>query len=484
MSSSIKINYILNLINTISGMLFPLITFPYASRVLMAEGIGEINFLNSIISWITLVAAAGIPLYATREIARVKDEGSTLKHKSVEIWLLHMLLSLLAYIAVFTIAFTVDEIKSHIQIFMVLSLSIFFNAFGCEWFYRGREDFKYITIRGIFIRLVYVILLFIFVRKKSDLMAYAWLTVLVTVGNNVFNFFRFNKIVELRRISFKSLRVMSHINGTLKTFALTVSISIYTTLNLIFLGFMSGPEYVGYYVGATRITTVISGLIIALQTTLLPRVSNVLANNNSKEYETLIIKVFNFIFFLCPALVFGLIAVAPILIPIFCGQSFQPAILTLQIVSPVLFIKALSGAASGGILLPHGKENWATLTCIIAAIINIIFNLILIPHFEQNGTAVSSLLTEGTCTILMLFFAKKIIPFPLFNKLWIRYLVAAMLMYLCCIVANLIVCPLAIRLIIMVFIGIIIYLGFLVCVKDRFVIELLTQAINTFNKSK
>lgn len=465
-------------------MLFPLITFPYASRVLMAEGIGVVNFLNSIVSWITLVAATGIPLYATREIARVKDDDNALSHKSVEIWLLHMAFSLLAYIAVFTIAFTVEDIKSHIQIFLVLSLSIFFNAFGCEWFYRGREDFKYITVRGILMRIVYVILLFFFVRKRSDLLAYAWLTVLVTVGNNVFNFFRFNKIVRLRNINFKSLKILSHMKGTLKTFALTVSISIYTTLNLIFLGFMSGPEYVGYYVGATRITSVILGLVTALQTTLLPRVSNVLANNNSKDYETLIKKVFNFIFFLCPALTFGIMSVASILVPIFCGQSFQPAILTLQIIAPTLFIIAISGVASGGILLPKGKENWATLACLVAAIVNIIFNLLFIPYFQQNGTAITSLLTEGTCAILMLYFAQRITPFPLFDKSWIRYIIAGIIMYSCCITGNLIECPQIIRLIIIVVMGIVIYMGFLICVRDRFVIELLTQARNRLTQTK
>lgn len=50
MAKSLKVNFVFNFANTIFGLLFPLITFPYISRVLLADGIGLVQFFQSIIT--------------------------------------------------------------------------------------------------------------------------------------------------------------------------------------------------------------------------------------------------------------------------------------------------------------------------------------------------------------------------------------------------------------------------------------------------
>ena len=171
-------------------MLFPLITFPYAARILMADGIGQVNFFSSIISYISLFTCLGIPLYAIRETARVRDNQKELSKTVTEILILHSGLTLLGYVAVFIIAYTVPKVMVDIPLFLMLSTSIIFTAIGCEWFYQGVEDFKYITIRAITIKTLCVILLFLLVKSKEDLLYYAVYSVIGSVGNNVFNFFR------------------------------------------------------------------------------------------------------------------------------------------------------------------------------------------------------------------------------------------------------------------------------------------------------
>ena len=172
MAQSVKVNYILNLINTGSQMLFPLITFPYVCRVIGADGIGQVNFYNSIVSYISLFTCLGIPMYAIREIARDRNDVVKMNRTALEILLLHTFLTLVGYIVVAILCITVPQIQVNISLFLVLSLTIFFTAIGCEWFYQGIEDFKYITIRGLIIKTISVILLFIFVRSKSDLLYY------------------------------------------------------------------------------------------------------------------------------------------------------------------------------------------------------------------------------------------------------------------------------------------------------------------------
>jgi hypothetical protein len=157
MSQSIKVNYIFSLINTLAGILFPLITFPYASRIMEADGIGQVGFFTSLIGYISLFTSLGIPIYAIREIAKTRDNNIQMSKTAIEILLLHSSLVVIGYIVVALMCFCVDKVSIDIPLFLILSLSIFFNAIGCEWFYQGIEEFKYIAVRGLIVRLLYVI---------------------------------------------------------------------------------------------------------------------------------------------------------------------------------------------------------------------------------------------------------------------------------------------------------------------------------------
>ena len=110
MAQSVKVNYILNLINTGTQMLFPLITFPYVCRVIEADGIGQINFFQSIISYISLFTCLGIPMYAIREIARDRSDVVQMNRTAMEILLLHSMLTLVGYAIVAILCLTVPQI--------------------------------------------------------------------------------------------------------------------------------------------------------------------------------------------------------------------------------------------------------------------------------------------------------------------------------------------------------------------------------------
>lgn len=204
MAQSVKVNYILNLINTGTQMLFPLITFPYVCRVIEPDGVGQVNFFQSIISYISLFTCLGIPMYAIREIARDRNDVVKMNRTAVEILLLHSMLTLVGYAIVAILCLTVPQIQVNIPLFLILSLTIFFTAIGCEWFYQGIEDFKYITIRGLIIKTVSVVLLFIFVKSKTDLLYYGCYTVFGVLGGNIFNFFRLRKYIHRENIIFQS----------------------------------------------------------------------------------------------------------------------------------------------------------------------------------------------------------------------------------------------------------------------------------------
>ena len=409
MVKSIKRNYIFSLINTISGILFPLITFPYASRIMEADGIGKVAFFTSIISYISLFTSLGIPIYAVREIAKFRDNAIQMSKTAVEILLLHTFLTIIGYIVVAIMCVTVYKVSIDVPLFIILSLSIFFTAIGCEWFYQGVEDFQYIAIRGLIVRIIYLILLFSLVRSKSDILLYAGLTVMGTVGNNVFNFLRLRKYVTLPFRALRPLQIKRHVKPTVKIFALNLVISLYVNLDTVLLGFLKNDYAVGYYAGASKVARLIISLIQSLQTIMIPRFSFLAQNGDMKSFYELSQKVVDYVVTISIPMSIGLLVMSPSLIHMFCGVTYEPAILTLEIISPIVVIISLSGIAGLQILYPLGHETlviWATAT---GAVINLIVCFLLIPSMAENGAAIAVLLGETGVTVSMFIYGRQYI---------------------------------------------------------------------------
>lgn len=426
MGKSIKINFIFNLINTVTKLLFPLITFPYVSRILLPEGIGIINFYQSIIQYIVLLSSLGIPMYAIRETAKYRDDKRKCSVATLEILTLHFILTFIGYIAVFVLCCTVSEVKDNIPLFLILSAQLFFTVIGCEWFYQGVEDFKYITLRSIIVRTVSVIFLFLFVKSREDILLYGVYCVAGIYAGNVFNFFRLKKYLDLSVL--KEVKPFKHFKPALKIFILTVIVSLYLNLSSVMLGFISGAESVGYFTAATRITQLMLGFTTALGTVMLPRLSNLVANNNFTEFNRLSNISTKFIFALTLPLSVAMIMLADNLILLLSGNAYEDAILTLKIISFVTFSIGLAGVLGTQILYPLGKESIVIKSSAIGAVINIVFNFILMPKFSHNGAAVATLLTETGVTAAMMYFGRNYIPVKWRDKELLNYVTGTVIM--------------------------------------------------------
>jgi len=430
MAKSLKVNYIFNMLNTVTSLLFPLITFPYASRIMLADGIGQVNFFQSIIQYITLLTCLGIPMYAIRKIASVRDDTAERNKVATEILLLHASLSIMGYVIVALLAAFVTDIQVDIPLFLILSLTIFFTAIGCEWFYQGIEDFKYITIRGLIVKIIAVILLFALVRTKEDILWYAGYLVFGTLGGNVFNFIRLRKFISFRKLPWRELHPLVHLKPALHIFVLNLVVSLYVNLNSVMLGFMSDTTSVGLFTAATKLSHVLLSLVSALGTVMLPRLSNLISTGQKDKFNELVQKSITVVMALTLPLTAGLIMTAKYLIPLFCGNSYEPAILTLQIISPIIIMIGISNVLGIQILYPQGQENKVILCTALGALVNLVLNIWLIPRYAQDGAAVSTLLAETMVTFSMIFIGKKYIPIRWKNKFFLHYFVATCLMTL------------------------------------------------------
>lgn len=475
MAQSVKVNYILNLINTGTQMLFPLITFPYVCRVIEADGIGQINFFQSIISYISLFTCLGIPMYAIREIARDRSDVVQMNRTAMEILLLHSMLTLVGYAIVAILCLTVPQIQVNIPLFLILSLTIFFTAIGCEWFYQGIEDFKYITIRGLIIKTVSVVLLFIFVKSKTDLLYCGCYTVFGVLGGNIFNFFRLRKYIHRENIIFSELHIKRHIKPVLKVFSFSVVTSIYLQLNTVLLGFLKNALAVGYFAAATKVMQMLLTMSACLGSVMMPRASHLIAENREDEFNRLIQKSYDFTLAIALPMTIGLIFCAPSLITALCGVKFEHSILPSQIIAPIILMVAISNVFGIQVLFPKGKINVVTLCCGIGAVADLILNLCLIPFFSYIGTSIAYLGAEVATTVSMYFIGRKYIPIIYFKKSHLTYALGCIVMALALYGISLLQLPTLTILLLQGCSGVLAYFIILCICKDEMLVQILSK---------
>ena len=475
MAQSVKVNYILNLINTGTQMLFPLITFPYVCRVIEADGIGQINFFQSIISYISLFTCLGIPMYAIREIARDRSDVVKMNRTAMEILLLHSMLTLVGYAIVAILCLTVPQIQVNIPLFLILSLTIFFTAIGCEWFYQGIEDFKYITIRGLIIKTVSVVLLFIFVKSKTDLLYYGCYTVFGVLGGNIFNFFRLRKYIHRENIIFSELHIKRHVKPVLKVFSFSVVTSIYLQLNTVLLGFLKNALAVGYFAAATKVMQMLLTMSACLGSVMMPRASHLIAENKEDEFNRLIQKSYDFTLAIALPMTIGLIFCAPSLITALCGVKFEHSILPSQIIAPIILMVAISNVFGIQVLFPKGKINIVTLCCGIGAVADLILNLCLIPFFSYIGTSIAYLGAEVATTVSMYFIGRKYIPIIYFKKSHLTYAFGCVVMAFALYGISLLQLPTLTILLLQGCCGVLAYFIILCICKDEMLVQILSK---------
>lgn len=471
--ASVKGNIILNGINTVTGILFPVVTFPYAARVLLPEGIGTINFLNSIISYIVLLTSLGIPMYAVKEVAKYRDDKEKRDQITVEIITLSSILCLLGYVIVWILAEFVPEIHKNAALFYILSLTIVFTSIGVNWFYQGIEDFKFITTRAIFIRTLAAGALFIFVKDSSDLIIYGIIIVGSTVGNNIINFIHLRKFITVDNLKHKSLNIKRHIAPTLQVFALSVISGIYLQLNTIMLGFISGDVEVGYYTAGTKITHIGLTLISSLGTVLLPRCSNLIQSGDKVGFRTIINKSLNLTLLLSIPLTCGIIVLAPTIVSIFCGPGYEKAINVIYWNAPVIIFISLSSVTGIQVLYPLDKIKLIILSISGGAIMNVIINVIAIPHYGAAGASAASLIAEISVLIIQLIIGKGIFPFKIRHLINYKYIISSIIMvgsvYAIMNLKN----DYIFQIVVGGLIGFLIYIGCLYFFKDKQLIDIL-----------
>lgn len=421
----ITINYLCNILFTVLNMFFPLITFPYASRILGATNIGLVTFVLSIVTYFTTVASLGIPNYGIREIAKVRNNHKHVSKVYSEIFSINFYSTLVCAIVYYGMILCIPAFQSQRVLYAVIGISILLNFVNVDWMYKGFEDYVYITQRSIIFKLITVVMLFVFVHKSSDYVIYGLIQVLAISGSNIVNVFTAHRYV---RLSWKKLCLRQHLRPIIILFASVAVISVYTNLDSIMLGIISGQRDVGFYTAANKVNGMVISVVTALGVVLFPRLSFYIKNNQVKEFKSLIIKSVHLVLMISIPACAGLFVMAPQIILLLSGAEFLPAVTSMRIQLLIILFVGLSNLTGIQILLPLGKEKIFFYSVLVGAVVDFLSNLLMIPLFHQNGAALSSTIAEFFVTFIQCFYTRKYMKGLIWNKRTFHYVLSSLLM--------------------------------------------------------
>lgn len=422
--SNISRNFVYNLILTISNIIFPIVTFPYASRILGPIGIGRVQFVNTFVQYFILIAALGIPIYGIREIAKVRHEPRALKMLFSELVSLNLIMSLLLFIIYASCIYFVPSLRKDSQYYALAVLMLIVGFCNVDWFFSGLERFKFIAYRSIVVKFASVAALFVFVRDKGDDLAYLGIIVGVFIFNNAWNMWSARSYFSFKNLSHHRFKL--HLMPLAYIFGTVAAISVYSLMDTIILGFLKDFEAVGYYAAATRITKITIPVLTSLGTVLIPQIAEAFKRKDMEVVKFLTKNSLSFVIMLGIPLTIGLIILAPEIVVLFSGHAFFPATLTMQVFAPVVLIIGLSNVWAIQVLTPSGNDKFVTISVVIGLILSLFLNFLLIPKFSYNGAAVANLLSELAVMASFIFFTSKIVKVDFDFKFCIKTLFASL----------------------------------------------------------
>ena len=423
--ASLKKNILYNSIRVGSNLVFPLVTFPYVTRIMGPDSLGLYNYVSAIVAYFTLFSCLGFPLYGTREVAQTKDNPQAMQSATNAIFTASAIACLIVYAVYFVSSVILAHNTNEFWIYTILGFSILLSCISFDWFYQGIEDFKFITIRSLVIKAISIAGLFLLVKSKEDIIYYAILTIAGTCGNNIWNLIRINKYVHLR-FSFKDC--WKHTKGAMMFFLGSIIVSLYTNLNGVMVGALGTMAAVAYFTTGNKIVNLVMTILGAVASSIMPRMSFLLKNGDEVSALELQRKTLNLIYYLAIPMTIGMIVLAHPLIMLFGGVEFKPAVRVMQILAPLIIVIVLSQFLSNQILVPLHLEKYNNYCVLGGAIVNFALNLILIPKLAEVGVAISVLLAESVVTAMFFAFAAKHMKLTIKDFIPVKCILSAAIM--------------------------------------------------------
>ena len=390
--SNIKKNFFYSSILTTANYIFPILTYPYVSRVLGVNNIGICNFIDSIINYFILFSMMGIATIGIREVAACKDREERNKIFN-GLFFLNTLSTTIMLITLITAIFFIPELYEYKELMFVGAFKLFFNYLLVEWLYKGLEYFKFITIRTLIVKVIYVVSVFVFVRKANDYFVYYLLLSMMVVINAIINILYARKFVTF---TFKKLTIRPFVKPFFIFGFYMFLTSMYSSFNVAYLGFVSGEVEVGYFTTATKLFSILLALYTAFTGVLMPRMSNLIREGCWDEFKILLRKSIDILlFFSIPLIIFSIVF-APEIINMISGKGYEGTIVTMRLSMPLILIIGLEQILIIQTLMPLKEDKIILRNSILGASVSLLLNICIVKSLQSVGSTIVWAVSELT----------------------------------------------------------------------------------------
>lgn len=398
----LKKNILYSSFLTTSLYVFQFITYPYVARVLGVTNIGICNFAQSIVQYFMLFSMLGVSSLGIREIAACGNDRQQRNNVFSKIFQLTCLITILVIVIYIVCIECIPKLTLYRNLLYVGILQILFNTLTIEWLFRGLENFKYIAIRTLIIRIVYVIAIFTFVRCSNDYAIYFFILSATYVLNGIINLLYGRKFVYFKWQNIKCL--YSYLTPLSYLGVQAILCAMYTSFNTVYLGFVTDDNQVGYYTTATKIQGIILGLYSAFTLTMIPRMS--ICKDKSERTRLLDNSMEVLLAFAIPIIIIAVFFSKEI-IYIISGPEYEPASLMLMITMPLILIIGIRQILVGQILIPNKADKSTFTTSLTGGCLGFILNVLLVEHWKGLGSSIVFIGSEFMVLLTAYYFVRK-----------------------------------------------------------------------------
>ncbi len=455
MMNSIKKNFMYNSVYQIMIMIIPLITTPYISRTIGPEGVGMYSYSFSIAQYYVLFIMLGLNNYGNRTIAMVKDNNELLSTTFCNIYTMQVALGIIINSVYLIYSFFIAE---NFNITIIMGIYVLSACFDINWFFFGLEKFKSITVRNIIIKIITTVMIFIFVKEKNDIYVYCFIMVIGIILSQLVLWPYACKIISFKKPTWNGIKI--HIKPNLVLFLTVLAVSLFKIMDKIMLGVITNTQQVGFYESSERVITIPTALVTSLGTVMLPRMSNMFANNSEKT-STFLYKSILLAMFLSTSMSFGIMSVAKVFVPIFYGSGYEQCINLFLVLLPSCIFFAFGNVIRTQYLLPKKMDRVYVISGFLGAFVNIVINLLLIPQFGALGAAIGTFFAEAVVCIYQSYMVRMFVDLKKYIKKSMPFLFSGLGMFLFLYNFNFFIDNQIILLIVMIIVGIFVYFGLL-----------------------
>lgn len=476
-------NVFYNMLYQVIVTVLPIVTTPYTARVLGLHANGIHSFTESIVTYFIIFGSLGTSLYGIRKVAYVRDNNKQLAHTTLEIILLKLIL-MAATLAVYIPVVCINSEYS--TIYYIHIINIVANGIDISWFYQGVEDFKRVTIRNLFVKLIYVVSLFLFIRQPEDLNKYVFL---IVASAMIGNFLMIYYLPQYITISWKAkFKPFCHVRDCFMLFIPQAMNYVYALLDRSMLGWMTNTDNVSIYDQAQRLIRMVTAILQSVGYVMMARVANMTISNDEDGIVRYAHKSVNFNMFLaCPAML-GLIGIADDFIPFFLGGEYLGVVPVLKLLCILVLTMSLNSILGVQLLMPMGREKVYATATTFGAVTNVLINVVLIPFIGIKAACISSILAELVVISISYWNLRAMLNIRRIIKDNVFVAIASTVMFLVVRLISRVETGILLKLFLEIIGGGIVYIGIMFLVRNEILLIIYNKVLNyiknIFCKSK